>query len=122
VGIKKLEEWNCAAIMRHIWSLFVTVNSLWVVWVEAILLKGRLLAGGISQVCTWNWRKLLKLRNEARHFIKFYVGDDSKIHMWFDDWRPNGALHSNYRPRIVYDTQSKLDAQLSTVINDRQWM
>jgi hypothetical protein len=78
--------------------------------VEVILLKGRSFwLVSIPQVCTWSWRKLLKLRDEARHFIKFSVGDGSKIHMWFDDWHPNGVLHSNYGPHVVYDAQSKLD-------------
>jgi len=40
LGIKKLEEWNRAAMMRHIWSFFVRSGSLWVVWVHAVLLKG----------------------------------------------------------------------------------
>jgi hypothetical protein len=30
LGIKKLEEWNRAAIMRHIWSLSIKAGSLWV--------------------------------------------------------------------------------------------
>lgn len=30
LGIKKLEEWNRAALIWHIWSLFVKVGSLWV--------------------------------------------------------------------------------------------
>jgi hypothetical protein len=33
VGIKKLEEWNRAAIMLHIWGLFVKAGSLWVAYV-----------------------------------------------------------------------------------------
>jgi hypothetical protein len=41
LGIKNLEEWNCAALMRHIWSFFVRLGSLWVVWEHAVLLKGR---------------------------------------------------------------------------------
>jgi hypothetical protein len=41
LGIKKLEEWNRAAMMRHIWSLFVKAGSLWVAWVKENLLKGK---------------------------------------------------------------------------------
>jgi hypothetical protein len=41
LGIKKLEEWNHAAMMKHIWSLFMRLGSLWVVWAHAILLKAR---------------------------------------------------------------------------------
>jgi hypothetical protein len=29
LGIKKLEEWNKATMMRHIWSLFAKAGSLW---------------------------------------------------------------------------------------------
>jgi hypothetical protein len=46
MGIKKLEEYNRVAIMRHIWSFLVKAVSLWIAGVEAILLKGeKLLAG-----------------------------------------------------------------------------
>jgi hypothetical protein len=41
LGIKKLEEWNRAAMIRHIWSLFVKAGSLWVAWVKENLLKGK---------------------------------------------------------------------------------
>jgi hypothetical protein len=41
LGIKKLEEWNRATMMRHIWNLFVNSGSLWVAWVHTVLLKGR---------------------------------------------------------------------------------
>jgi hypothetical protein len=41
LGIKKLEEWNRAAMKRHIWSLFAKAGSLWVVWVKENLLRVR---------------------------------------------------------------------------------
>jgi hypothetical protein len=41
VCVKKKKVWNCAALMRHIWSFFVRLGSLWVVWEHAVLLKGR---------------------------------------------------------------------------------
>ena len=30
--LKKLEEWNKAAILGHIWNLFAQSGSLWVAW------------------------------------------------------------------------------------------
>jgi hypothetical protein len=44
------------------------------------------------------------------------------IHLYFDDWHSNGVLHVKYGPRVIYDAQNKLDARLSTVIKDVQWM
>jgi hypothetical protein len=75
LGIKKLEEWNRATMMRHIWSLFVRSGSLWVAWVHAILLKGRSFwQVRIPQICSWSWRKLLKLRDDARYiYIYIYI-------------------------------------------------
>jgi hypothetical protein len=33
LGLKRVEEWNKAAIMRHIWNLFAKTGSFWVAWV-----------------------------------------------------------------------------------------
>jgi len=66
LGIKKLDEWNRAAMMRHIWSFFVWVGSLWVAWVKEMMLKGRSFwQVSIPQNCTWSRRKLLKVRDDA---------------------------------------------------------
>jgi hypothetical protein len=39
--LKMIEEWNKAAIMRHIWNMFANAGSLWVAWVKENVLKGR---------------------------------------------------------------------------------
>jgi hypothetical protein len=74
LGIKKLEEWNHVAMMHHIWSLFMRVGSLWVAWMHAMLLKGRSFwQVSITQICSWTWRKLLRLRDEASNFLSFAI-------------------------------------------------
>jgi len=35
LSIKRLEEWNMAAMLKHIWSLFAQSGSLWVAWVHS---------------------------------------------------------------------------------------
>jgi hypothetical protein len=110
LGIKKLEEWNKAAMMRHIW-LFAKARSLWVTWVKENLLKGKSFwQVSIPQICTWSWRKLLKLRDEAKHFIYFDVGNGKNIYLWFDAWHPDGVLYEKYGHRVIYDSHSKLEA------------
>jgi hypothetical protein len=44
-------------------------------------------------VSYWKW--------ELKLFIKFYVGDGSQIHLWFDDWHPNEVLHAKYGPHVI---------------------
>ena len=63
LGLKRIEEWNKAAVLKHIWHLFTQAGSLWVAWVHDELLKGRSFwTVKVPQSCSWGWRKLLKLR------------------------------------------------------------
>jgi hypothetical protein len=115
LGIKKLEEWNRAAIMKHIWSLFAKARSLWVTWVNENLLMGRSFWPiKVPQSCSWYWRKLLKLRVEANNFLRFDVGNGINIHLWTNWWHP--VVY-----RAIYDSQSHLNSRLSSVIRDGLW-
>jgi hypothetical protein len=56
---------------------------------EEVWLKGKSLWHiPIPQNCSWNWRKILKLKPIARSLLCFKVGDGSKIFLWYDNWHP----------------------------------
>jgi len=62
LGIKKLEVWNKASLLIHIWNLFARASSLWVAWVQDVWLKGKSFGQvPIPQTCFWGWKKILKL-------------------------------------------------------------
>jgi hypothetical protein len=89
--------------------------------VDSYWLKGRSLWNiSIPKVCSWSWKKLLNLRETAKKFISFKVGEGTSISLWFDLWHPAGRLLDTYVFRIVYDIGSILDARLSSVIKDRK--
>jgi hypothetical protein len=72
LGLKRIDVWNKAAMLRHIWNLFSRADSLWVAWVKENWLRGRSFSQiPIPQSCSWCWKQLLKLRNLAKRF--FYV-------------------------------------------------
>jgi hypothetical protein len=80
LGIKKLDCWNQASMLLHIWSLFARSGSLWVAWVENNLLKGMSFwQVPIPQNCSWSWKKLLNLRILAKQFLSFKVGNGTRI-------------------------------------------
>ena len=64
LGIKKLHEWNVAAMGKHLWQLcLASPTSSWTSWARANLLKGRSLwEVSIPNDSTWTWRKILRLR------------------------------------------------------------
>jgi hypothetical protein len=61
------------------------------------------------------------LRDIAKKFLRFEVGDGENIHLWLDFWHPAGILLEKYGFRVVYDAQSSVEARLSSVINDGEW-
>ena len=44
------------------------------------------------------------------------MGDGTQIHLWLDNWHLDGVLVEKYGYRVAYDSRSKLDAKLFTVM------
>ena len=108
--------------MKHIWSLFTNAGSLWVAWVHANLLKGKCFwTVKIPQECTWSWRAILNLRDGARKFIRFEVGDGKTIFLWHDLWHPAEVLVQRYGFRVIYDAASNPEAKVDFVLKDKTW-
>ena len=87
LGLKSIDFLNRTSILRHIWSLFARSGSLWVAWVKENFLKHKsFLSVSIPHNCSWCWRKLLRLRDTAKKFLRFEVGDGKNIRLWMDCW------------------------------------
>ena len=115
--MKSLEVWNQTYMLRHVWSLFARSGSIWVSCVKGNHLKRKSFwSVGIPQSCSWSWRKILKLRDVAKTFLKFKVGNGENIHMWLDSWHPFGILSETFGQMVVYDAQGSVEAKLSSVI------
>ena len=76
----------------------------------------------IAQDSTWGWRKILKLREEARTFIKFEVGRSKKKNLWHDWWHPNGILYKKCGLRAIYDATSNFNAKVSSALQGKSWI
>ncbi|GJR51089.1 reverse transcriptase domain-containing protein [Tanacetum coccineum] len=75
LGIRRLEHFNSALLVSHIWNLLSLKESLWVKWVHAYKLNGRNfwdvpIRGNMS----WSWQKILQLRPSIREFIWRKIG------------------------------------------------
>jgi hypothetical protein len=122
LGIKKLDIWNQACMLHHIWTLFARSGSLWVAWVEKNLLKGdSFWQVSIPQSGSWSWKKLLKLINVAKQFLSFKVGDGNKIFLWYDTWHPEGCLFDKFEYRVIYDAGRNIGPRVSSIIRDGEW-
>ncbi|GJV26677.1 retrovirus-related pol polyprotein from transposon TNT 1-94 [Tanacetum coccineum] len=67
LGIRRLELFNQALMVTHIWNLLV-------------------------RNMTWGWRKVLQLRPIIREFIWLRVGNGTTVSAWFDQWSHVGPI------------------------------
>jgi hypothetical protein len=93
-------------------------GSLWVVWVDINWLKERSIWQiPIPKSCSWSLKKLLKLRDIAKKFIKIKVDDGSRIFLWHDHWHPAGYLLDSFGSMVVYDSGFPLESKSSIILN-----
>jgi hypothetical protein len=45
----------------------------------------------------------------------------SNIHLWVDNWHPFGALFDRFDFRVIYDSNSRLDAKLDAALKQGNW-
>ena len=75
----------------------------------------------VSHDSSWGWRRLLKLRNEARYYIKFAIGKGSQAFLWYDGWQPYGILNDKYEYKPIYHAISSLEAMVESVLKNGAW-
>ena len=72
--MRRLNEWNKAAMMICMRKLFVKSGTISVAWANHYLEGRSFCADGVPQDYTWGWRKLLCIRKKSRPLIKLDVG------------------------------------------------
>lgn len=61
------------------------------------------------------------MREIAKQFIRFKVGDGSRIFLWYDVWHPASCLIEKFGFRAVYDAGSYVGARVSSIIRNGEW-
>ncbi|XP_059436288.1 uncharacterized protein LOC132169238 [Corylus avellana] len=108
--------------VKNVTTIHFRSGSLWVAWVKENLLKRKSFwSVSIPQNCSWDWRKILRLRDIAKRILKFEVGNGENIFLWLDSWHPSRILFEVFGHRVVYDAHSSVEAKLSSVILNGDW-
>ncbi|GJR69255.1 hypothetical protein Tco_0015320 [Tanacetum coccineum] len=122
LGIRRLEQFNKALMVSHIWKLLSLKESLWVKWIHVYKLKARSFwdipyRGNM----TWGWRKILQLRPLIRSFIWSCIGDGSQTSMWFDRWCAASPLSSIISSRDIFRAGWNLSTKVRDLIHEGNW-
>lgn len=93
LGIRRVREVCNVFMLKLIWRFFSCSSSLWGGWAKHYLLRGEsfwdVKDTGLG---SWVWRKLLKLKPLAKHFIRMDIHDGRSVRFWTDLCHPQGRL------------------------------
>ncbi|GJQ95829.1 hypothetical protein Tco_0006968 [Tanacetum coccineum] len=122
LGVRRLDTFNKALMVSHIWNLLSSKESLWVKWVHVYKLKGRNfwelpIRGRLS----WGWRKVLQLRPLIRDYIGFSISDGDKASLWFDNWSTLGPLAEFISSRDRHVAGLNASSMVCDVFHDGIW-
>uniref|UniRef100_A0A6N2MII3 Reverse transcriptase zinc-binding domain-containing protein n=1 Tax=Salix viminalis TaxID=40686 RepID=A0A6N2MII3_SALVM len=106
LGVKRLQDWNKAALLKLIWRIYTKKDSGWSGWVHSVLLKGRnFWEVKVPAKASWSWRKIMDSRNWCKGFFRSIIGDGQDTSLWFDHWLPEGkSLFDSFPARILSAT------------------
>ncbi|GJT71168.1 putative RNA-directed DNA polymerase, eukaryota, reverse transcriptase zinc-binding domain protein [Tanacetum coccineum] len=122
LGIRRLEIFNKALMVPHIWNLLSRKDSLWVKWIHVYKLRGRHFFDIPYRGCmTWGWRKLLQLRPLIRDYIWVRIGNGSTCSLWFDKWSSTQYLADIVSCRDIHRAGFTLSSKVNDAIHDGEW-
>ncbi|GJV19978.1 hypothetical protein Tco_1368998 [Tanacetum coccineum] len=125
LGVRRLDHFNKALMVSHVWKLLSLKESLWVKWIHVYKLNNRSFWDiPYRGTMSWSWRKLLLLRPLIREFIWSCIGGwagfthASKVRdciqdglwKWPNDWLVKyPLLNSIPVPTIIDDNPDSLE-------------
>ncbi|GKA68734.1 hypothetical protein Tco_0768651, partial [Tanacetum coccineum] len=117
LGIRRLDFFNKALMVSHIWNLISLKDSLWVKWIHTYKLKDRSFwdvpcRGNL----TWGWRKVLQLRPLIKEFDWCRIGDGLMASAWFDTWWNVGPLSKIVTTRDIFRAGFDMSIKVNELI------
>ncbi|KAM6576991.1 hypothetical protein CsatB_028828 [Cannabis sativa] len=67
IGLKKIAEWNMAALTKYVWAIANKEDNLWIKWVHCVYLKGEdWWDYQAPQQASWYWKKLVYVKEQIK--------------------------------------------------------
>ncbi|KAF5197857.1 hypothetical protein FRX31_012556, partial [Thalictrum thalictroides] len=120
LNILDLELWNNAAYCGLVYKIAAKENTMWVKWTWAHNIKNKNFWNmKVPGECSWVWRNILYMRETAKKFIKYIVGNGETISLWNDPWCQGQLLCDNVEAINLLSFPP--DATVSLLIDNGVW-
>ncbi|GJX73757.1 hypothetical protein Tco_0312352 [Tanacetum coccineum] len=122
LGVRRLDHFNKALMVSHVWKLLSLKESLWVKWIHVYKLNNRSFWDiPYRGTMSWSWRKLLLLRPLIREFIWSCIGDGKTTSIWFDKWCVASPLSNIISSRDIARAGFTHASKVRDCIQDGLW-
>ncbi|KAJ6925333.1 hypothetical protein NC651_009871 [Populus alba x Populus x berolinensis] len=123
LGIKSITTWNKAALLKHVWRLISKNSSIWVTWVQSVLLRGRSFWYiKLPMISSWSWKKILQSRSWCKGLFTSSIGNGRDTSLWLDYWLPDGKRICDLLPfRVLSSTGLPWNAKVADIIIAGRW-
>ena len=113
LGLKNIEVWNKAMVVKQLWHVASKKDSLWVKWVNIVKLKSISISAMNEDASdSWSWKNILKVKD----YCVMNIGDGCNASAWFDNWSQVGALHTIITNRHLYNARMGYNMVVKDVI------
>lgn len=93
LGLRMLDTWNEALLIKNLWNIAANKKTLWVKWVNVVKLKGMSVWNiQKDQQDSWMWKNLLDLRDKVKQNICKKLGNGKSTNAWYDLWSNVGRI------------------------------
>lgn len=122
LGIRLIEDWNWAGMLKLFWVLASGNPSLWADWMRLRYLRRKSIwTVNIPADCSWAFRGILSVREPAKAAFRMKIGDGRDTELWYAPWLPDGPIIDSYGNRVRYSSGIPEWSKVSTFICNGQW-
>ncbi|GKD27234.1 hypothetical protein Tco_1233448 [Tanacetum coccineum] len=122
LGLKDINLWNDALLIKHLWNIAAKKDSMWVKWIHEERLKGTSIWKAETDVnASWGWKNLLKLRDKIVQHVYYKIGNGKKTSVWYDTWHELCPLDQFITNRDIYDERFNKNDSVADLIIDVRW-
>ena len=122
LGLKPLEQWNDALLVKHLWNVASGKDSLWVKWIYSAKLKGKNVWEVQNKANdSWMWRNLLDLREAVRKHMVYKIGDGNNVSIWNDTWGLQLPLDTILSRREIFEAGYSNNEKVVNCIIENSW-
>jgi len=109
-------------MLRLFWYVIADEGSLWARFVREKYLRSRSIwLARPPSGCSWAWRGILGVRDIAREWIRYKIGDGSTTRFFQYPWCGRPLLCEHEGERLQYDMGVPKDTLVSYFIRDGAW-